>query len=55
MKGIRRRKSTDLDSAPLLTLEIESVDLEGRGVSRADGKVVFVDNGLPGERVLARI
>ncbi|NYT77350.1 23S rRNA (uracil(1939)-C(5))-methyltransferase RlmD [Alcaligenaceae bacterium] len=34
-------------------LEIESLDLDGRGVSHRDGKVVFVDGALPGERVLA--
>ncbi|KAA0910937.1 23S rRNA (uracil(1939)-C(5))-methyltransferase RlmD [Pusillimonas sp. ANT_WB101] len=35
-------------------LEIESLDLDGRGVSHRDGKVIFVDGALPGERVLAR-
>lgn len=34
-------------------LEIESLDLDGRGVSHRDGKVVFVEGALPGERVLA--
>ncbi|MBL8385740.1 MAG: 23S rRNA (uracil(1939)-C(5))-methyltransferase RlmD [Burkholderiales bacterium] len=34
-------------------LEIESVDHEARGVARLDGKVVFVDGALPGERVVA--
>lgn len=35
--------------------EIESLDLEARGVAHHDGKVVFVEGALPGERVLARI
>lgn len=35
-------------------LEIESLDLEGRGVAHRDGKVVFVDGALPGERVRAQ-
>ena len=37
-------------------LEIESLDLEARGVARnAQGKVVFVEGALPGERVQARV
>ena len=31
------------------TLLIESLDQEGRGVARRDGKVVFVEGALPGE------
>ncbi|MCX8003780.1 MAG: 23S rRNA (uracil(1939)-C(5))-methyltransferase RlmD [Burkholderiaceae bacterium] len=36
-------------------VEIESLDLEGRGVARRDGKVVFVAGALPGERVRAAL
>ncbi|HEX6794787.1 MAG TPA: 23S rRNA (uracil(1939)-C(5))-methyltransferase RlmD, partial [Casimicrobiaceae bacterium] len=36
-------------------LSIESLDQEGRGVAHADGKVVFVEGALPGERVQAEI
>ena len=33
------------------TLQIESLDQEGRGIARRDGKVIFVEGALPGERV----
>jgi 23S rRNA (uracil1939-C5)-methyltransferase len=35
----------------LRVVEIESLDPEGRGVARADGKVIFVEGALAGERV----
>jgi 23S rRNA (uracil1939-C5)-methyltransferase len=38
-----------------LILSIDGLDAEGRGVARnPDGKVVFVEGALPGERVAAR-
>lgn len=42
-----RREATIAD-APIV---IESLDHEGRGVGHVDGKVVFVEGALPGERV----
>lgn len=36
-------------------LDIESLDLEGQGIAHHEGKVVFVEGALPGERVLARV
>ena len=33
------------------TADIESLDQEGRGITRMDGKAVFVQGALPGERV----
>jgi 23S rRNA (uracil1939-C5)-methyltransferase len=38
-----------------LELEIDSLAQGGRGVARANGYVVFVSGGLPGDRVRARI
>jgi 23S rRNA (uracil1939-C5)-methyltransferase len=39
-----------------LILDIDSLDAEGRGVARRpDGKVVFVEGALPGERAAVRI
>jgi len=37
------------------SVRIESVDLEGRGIARRQGKVVFVEGALPGERVTLKI
>lgn len=37
------------------TLSIESLDQEGRGVAHHDGKVIFVEGGLPGEEVVASV
>ena len=42
-------------SVRLHQIEIESLDHEARGVGRLDGKVVFVQGALPGERVSAQI
>lgn len=37
-------------------LEVESLDLEARGVARnAEGKVVFIEGALPGERVQVQV
>jgi len=34
---------------------IESIDQEGRGVARIDGKAIFIDGALPGETVRVRV
>ncbi len=34
-----------------MTVFIESLDREGRGIARVEGKAIFIDGGLPGERV----
>ena len=46
----RRRQSLPVD---LVTLTIERLSHEGRGVARNDGKIAFVDGALPGETVTA--
>ncbi|TMH29680.1 MAG: 23S rRNA (uracil(1939)-C(5))-methyltransferase RlmD [Betaproteobacteria bacterium] len=39
-----------------MTVDIDGLDAEGRGVARApDGKVLFVDGALPGERAAVQI
>jgi len=35
-----------------LTVDVGALDAEGRGVARVEGKAVFVEGGLPGERVV---
>ena len=39
----------------LLTLEVADLVLGGKALARDDGRVVFVDRGLPGDRVLAMV
>jgi 23S rRNA (uracil1939-C5)-methyltransferase len=38
---------------PETLLTIESLDQEGRGIARVDGKAIFVEGALPGEHVFA--
>jgi 23S rRNA (uracil1939-C5)-methyltransferase len=45
-------KIPDVPSEPLA---IESLDQEGRGIARRDGKAIFVEGALPGELVTACI
>ena len=39
----------------LLTLDVVDVALGGKALARVDGQVVFVDRGLPGDRIQARV
>jgi 23S rRNA (uracil1939-C5)-methyltransferase len=39
----------------LLELDIADVALGGKALARHEGRAVFVDRGLPGDRVLARL
>ena len=52
-RGMRRAPPPHPRPIHLRTLGIESLDSEGRGVARDDGKVVFVEGALPGEVVEA--
>ena len=47
----RRARLARGSPGPAIESEIESLDLEGRGIARVDGKVAFIDGALPGERV----
>jgi 23S rRNA (uracil1939-C5)-methyltransferase len=49
----RRRHGRGKLPAEPVTLEIESLSHEGRGIAHIDGKVAFVDGALPGEQVSA--
>jgi 23S rRNA (uracil1939-C5)-methyltransferase len=37
------------------TLKVESLDQEGRGVARRDGKAIFIEGALPGETVTCSV
>ncbi len=45
-------KIRDIPAEPL---HIESLDQEGRGIARREGKVIFVEGALPGENVTASV
>ena len=45
---------SDLQVLPA-PLDIESLDQEGRGIARRDGKTIFIEGALAGERVTASV
>lgn len=52
---MNRSARGDAASETVVTLDVDSLDLEGHGVARHDGKVAFVRGALPGERVQAAV
>ncbi|MFZ0407258.1 MAG: 23S rRNA (uracil(1939)-C(5))-methyltransferase RlmD [Cyanobium sp.] len=47
---------TELNAAATeVELEIQDLSHDGRGIGRLDGRVVFVDGALPGDRVAVRL
>lgn len=53
----RARQTPDAPAAigQRIELELERLAHDGRGIGRWQGRIVFVDGGLPGERVQARV
>lgn len=47
------RRKRKLISEPI-TLEIDDLSHDGRGIARYSGKVMFVNNALPGEKIIAK-
>ncbi len=50
----RHRKPRGVQNSPLVEANIESLTLDGVGVARVEGKAVFIDGALPGEKVAFR-
>ncbi|GGC85137.1 23S rRNA (uracil(1939)-C(5))-methyltransferase RlmD [Halopseudomonas salina] len=59
MKAFRgkARKTADAPAAigQRIEVELERLSHDGRGIGRWQGRTVFVDGGLPGERVIGRV
>ncbi|HDZ38534.1 MAG TPA: 23S rRNA (uracil(1939)-C(5))-methyltransferase RlmD [Marinobacter sp.] len=49
-----RRRRKVLPTEPV-HCNVESLSHDGRGIARQDGKILFVDGALPGEKVMAKV
>lgn len=49
------QKQTPIRKGDLCTLEVSKLAFGGKGVAKENGFVIFVDGGLPGQQVRARI
>src|SRR5947208_2529187 len=49
------RRSAPVSSSDVVDVTIDRLATGGRGVARHDGFVLFVQRGLPGDRVKARV
>jgi 23S rRNA (uracil1939-C5)-methyltransferase len=52
---VARNSDRPLNAGPLQEADIVDLAHDGRGVARVEGKAVFIDGALPGERVRFRV
>ncbi|MDP6483227.1 MAG: TRAM domain-containing protein, partial [Nitrospinota bacterium] len=52
---MNRQQRVESDAPRTVAVEIESLAYEGWGVGRSDGRVVFVQDTCPGDRVDVRL
>lgn len=55
LPGLKHKSRMEIKENMELTLAVERLAFGGKGVARVDGLVVFVDGGLPGSTLRARV